>query len=328
VIARYWLVLSSEVIKWFKRGTSSMLAQWDDFKVILALSRGGSVAAAARELQVDNSTVSRRLSSLEDALGAQLLIRSGREFAWTALGGAALESARSMEAAVASALRAVAAGKEEVTGTVRVATVPSLLPDLVQHVLPALRATHPALTVEFGGSYQRVDLARGEADIALRFARPQEPDLVARSAIEMGWFVYAAPAYLQLAGYPSSYDELRQHRLVLYVQQMHAVAPLCWMEQYRASSQDATRVDSIGMAGTMAASGAGIAVLPTFVGERLPGIQRVFRERVGTNTGWIVYHESVRNSARVRAVAEGLLRYFARHEALYSGLPADPAPLS
>lgn len=63
-----------------------MTLVWDDFKVLLALSRGGSVAAAARELRVDNSTVSRRLAALEDALGAKLLIRGGREFTWTAEG--------------------------------------------------------------------------------------------------------------------------------------------------------------------------------------------------------------------------------------------------
>lgn len=301
-----------------------MLAQWDDFKVILALSRGGSVAAAARELQVDNSTISRRLAALEDSLGAQLLVRSGREFNWTAIGCTAVETAKAMEAAVAATVRSVALGKDEVTGTVRVATVPSMLPELVQHVLPELRAAHPALTVEFGGSYQRVDLARGEADLALRFARPQEPDLVARCAIELGWFVYAAQSYLDLAGCPSSHEQLRQHRLVLYVQQMHAVLPLCWMEQYHASDQDSTRVDSISLACTMAASGAGIAVLPTFMADRVSELKRVFPERVGVNAGWIVYHESMRNSARVRAVADGLLRYFARNEQLFSGLPLTP----
>lgn len=304
-----------------------MVVQWDDFKVILALARGGSVAAAARELQVDNSTITRRLSALEESLGAQLLIRNGRDFIWTATGLVAVETARTMETAVSDALRDVAAGKDEVSGTVRVATAPSLVPVLLKHVLPQLRAAHPALTVEFGGSYNRVDLARGEADLALRFAQPQEPDFIGRFAADVGWFVYAAQSYIDLEGRPTVHDELRQHRLVLYVQQMHAVSPLCWMEQFHTSNQDTARVDSLTLAGSMVSSGEGIAVLPTFIGDRIAGLIRVFPERIGVNSGWIVYHESMRNSARVRAVADGLISYFSRNEQFFSGVAksADPS---
>ncbi len=297
-----------------------MAILWEDFKVVLALARGGSVAAAARELQVDNSTVSRRLSALEESLGAQILIRNGREFTWTASGLVAVQSAKAMELAISETVRAVAAGKEEVSGVVRVATAPSIVPELVKHVLPELRTAHPGLTVEFGGSYQRVDLARGEADLALRFAKPQEPDFVARHATEVGWFVYASQSYLDLEGRPSSHEDLRRHRLVLYVKQMHAVSPLSWMEQYHAGNQNTARVDSLTLACNMVRAGGGIAVLPTFVGDRVPELVRIFPERIGVNSGWIVYHESMRDSARVRAVSDGLIRYFSRHEGLFSGL--------
>ena len=297
-----------------------MVVQWDDFKVLLALSRGGSVAAAARELQVDNTTITRRLSALEESLGAQLLIRNGRDFIWTATGLAAVDSAKSMEAAVSETRRAVAAGKNEVCGTVRVATVPSLVPLLVKHVLPLLRDTHPALNVEFGGSYNRVDLARGDADLALRFAQPQEPDFIGRHATDVGWFVYAAQTYLDQRGHPADHEALRQHRLVLYVQHMHAVSPLRWMEQYHANNQDTARVDSLTLAGSMVSAGEGIAVLPTFIGDHIAGLRRIFPERIGVNSGWIVYHESMRNSARVRAVADGLSHYFSSNAALFSGV--------
>lgn len=303
-----------------------MAILWEDFKVVLALARGGSVAAAARELQVDNSTVSRRLSALEESLGAQILIRNGREFSWTASGQVAVQTAKAMETAISETVRAIAAGKEEVSGVVRVATAPSIVPELVKHVLPALRTAHPALTVEFGGSYHRVDLARGEADLALRFAKPQEPDFIARHATEVGWFVYASQSYLDLEGRPSAHDDLRRHRLVLYVKQMHAVSPLCWMEQYHAGNQNTARVDSLTLASNMVSAGGGVAVLPTFVGDRVPGLVRIFPERIGVNSGWIVYHESMRDSARVRAVSDGLIRYFSQNECLFSGLENTSTP--
>ncbi len=304
-----------------------MAVQWDDFKVVLALSRGGSVAAAARELQVDNSTVSRRLTALEDSLGAQLLIRGGRDFTWTPEGRAAVDAAQAMEASVAAAARAVRGAKQELAGTVRVAVVPSLVPSLVQHVLPGLRDAHPALHVELNGSYQRADLSRGEADLAVRMARPTEPDLVARRAFELGWFVYAARSYLERAGRPATHDDLREHRLVLYLPHMHAVAPLRWMEQYRSDAREVTRVESMDLACTIVSSGAGLAVLPTFVGDRVAGLARVFPERVGVNTGWIVYHESVRDSARVRVVADALSSYLSAAEPVLAGLTPPEALL-
>jgi DNA-binding transcriptional LysR family regulator len=242
------------------------------------------------------------------------------------MGHVAVQSAKVMEASISETVRSVAAGKEGVSGVVRVATAPSIVPELVKHVLPELRNAYPSLTVEFGGSYHRVDLARGEADLALRFAKPQEPDFIARHATEVGWFVYASQSYLDLEGRPSTHDDLRRHRLVLYVKQMHAVLPLCWMEQYHAGNQNTARVDSLTLASNMVSAGGGIAVLPTFVGDRVPELVRLFPERIGVNSGWIVYHESMRDSARVRAVADGLIRYFSRHERLFSGLENTSIP--
>jgi DNA-binding transcriptional LysR family regulator len=309
-----------------KRGCGrNMAVQWDDLKVLLALSRGGSVAAAARELQVDNSTISRRLAALEEAMGAQLLIRGGRDFSWTCEGRAAVQTAQTMEDAVAAALRTVRGAKQELAGTVRVAVVPSLLPNLVKHLLPGLREAHPALKVELDGSYHRADLAHGEADLAVRMARPEERDLVARRAFELGWFVYGAHSYLARAGCPASHEDLRQHRLVLYLPRMHSVAPLRWMEQYHGDDREATRVDSMDLACNLVTAGEGLAVLPTFVGDRVAALTRVFPERVGVNTGWIVYHESVRDSARVRAVADALARYLAAAEPVLAGLAPPEA---
>ena len=105
-----------------------MTPDWRDFKVLLALARAGSVAGAARELQVHNSTVSRRLAALEEAVGAKLLIRGGREFSWTAEGRTLLEAAEAMEAATTGALRAVRTSKVGVEGSVCISASPAFVP--------------------------------------------------------------------------------------------------------------------------------------------------------------------------------------------------------
>jgi DNA-binding transcriptional LysR family regulator len=299
--------------------SSAMALDWSDLKVLLALARAGSVAGAARELQVDHSTISRRLAALEDAVGAKLLIRGGREFALTHEGRAMLEAAEATEAATLAALRTVRASKDEAKGHVSVSVAPAFVPLLMRGLLPALRQSHPLLGVELRGSFLRADLARGEADIALRMARPAEPDLVARRATETGWCVYAARAYIAARGCPARADDLAQHDLVLYADNLHAAPPTRWLEPYKNPAHTAGRMDSLETACQAAAAGGGIVVLPAFVGDAVPELQRVFAAPVASNTGWVVYHESVRDHPRIRAVADALIAFFQAHEAMFAG---------
>jgi DNA-binding transcriptional LysR family regulator len=296
-----------------------MALEWSDLKVLLALSRAGSVTGAARELQVDHSTISRRLAALEDAVGAKLLIRGGREFTLTGEGRAMLEAAEATEAATAAALRTVRACKVDALGQVSVSVAPAFVPLLMRELIPALRQSHPLVNVELRGSFKRADLARGEADIALRMARPAEPDLVARRAMDTGWCVYAARAYLAARGCPGAAEELSQHDLVLYADNLHSAPPTRWLEPYKNSAHTAARMDSLETACQAALAGGGIVVLPAFVGDAVPELQRVFAAPVASNTGWVVYHESVREHPRIRAVADALLAYFQAHDAMFAG---------
>ena len=296
-----------------------MAPEWSDFKVLLALARAGSVAGAARQLQVDSSTISRRLAALEEAAGARLLIRGGREFSWTAEGRTLIEAGEAMEAATTRAMRAVRTAKVEVDGTVRVSVAPGFVPVLMRGMLPLLREAHPALRVELDGGFQRVDLARGDADIAVRMARPDEPNLVASHVFDCAWFAYASASYLEARGRPASFCELAQHELVLYTEAMHRVPPLRWMEAYRGAARELSRVDNLEIACQTIAAGGGIAVLPCFIADPVPGLQRVFAERVAVNPGWIVYHEAARNTSRVRVVADALVAFFRGNKAMFSG---------
>ena len=301
-----------------------MAPEWSDFKVLLALARAGSVAGAARELQVDTSTASRRLAALEEAVGARLLIRGGREFTWTPEGRTLIAAGEAIEAAVTQALRSVRSAKTEVNGTVRVSVPPAFVPVLLRGVLPALRGAHPDLRVELAGGFERANLARGDADVAVRMARPDEPDLVACHAFDCGWFPYAADSYLQARGRPERYEDLARHALVLYSEAMQRVPPLRWMEAYAGAAHDMLRVDNVEVACQTVAAGGGIAVLPGFLGDTVSGLQRVFPQRVAVNAGWIVYHESARDTTRVRVTVEALLAFFQAQGGLFSGEAPGP----
>lgn len=298
-----------------------MTPEWSDFKVLLALARAGSVAGAARELQVDNSTISRRLAALEEAVSARLLIRGGRDFSWTADGRTLIQAAEAMESAATLALRAVRTAKAE--GTVRVSVAPGFVPVLIRELLPALRSEHPSLRVELAGGFQRVDLARGDADIAVRMARPDEPGLVACHVFDCAWYAYATTSYLEARGRPTNFSDLARHELVLYSEALQRVPPLRWMEAHRGTSCELLRVDNLEVACQTMAAGGGIAVLPCFMADPVPGVERVFRDRVAVNPGWVVYHEAARDASRVRVVVDALIAFFRSRQAMFSG--ATPA---
>lgn len=296
-----------------------MNPEWSDFKVLIALWRGGSVAGAARELGVDGSTVSRRLSALEESLGACLIVRGGREFAWTAEGQAALSAAETMAGAVAAAVDSCREAKLEVAGAVRVSMAPAFVPILLSRLLPKLRQSQPKLKLDLRGDYRQVDLVKGEADIAVRMARPSEADLVALRVFEGGWCVFSSVAYAGTRGLPATPADLAAHQLVLYDEAMHAIEPLRWLEAYR--GKDFVRFDNLEIVAQLIVAGGGIGVLPAFFEVSTPGLMRVFPEPVVSNTGYIVYHEAARDKARVRAAVEALAAFFLEQRAFFSGIP-------
>ena len=291
---------------------------WGDFKLLLALSRGGSVAGAARLLGVDSSTISRRLAAMEHAVGACLVLRGGRDFLFTAEGKRAVLAAEAMETIVNSAVIDIHAAKTDIDGVVRISSVPSLVRVLMP--LPAIvSAKHPRLLIELNAATRVIDLAKGEADIAIRMVRPTEIDLIAKRAFEFQAAVYASKSYAEKHGLPETFEDLRQHRLVQYVESMLHLPWFRWIENYANKNAPATRVDGTEMAFGMVSSGAGIGVLSCYSGDSSPDLVRVFPEPVANTIGWIVYHETARNSARIRAVVDILTEFFDETKDLLSG---------
>lgn len=298
-----------------------MELDWNDLTILRALARGGSVAGAARVLSVDASTVSRRLAALEDALGAQLVVRGGRELAWTAEGRLALATAERVEEQIAELGRAVRASKTAVSGTVKVTCTPAT----VLHLSPIAaraRELHPELRVEIAGQLAIADLAKGEADVALRSAKPTAADLVARRGVDVGWYLVASTAYAERSGLPASEEELAGHPMILYAASMQEVAGPRWAEEHGRGGPGALRLDSPDAVTYAIASGAGLGVIPYPSMHGRADLVRVFPDPVAWNHLWIVYHQSHRDSARVRAVVDLLVRHLEDEACRYTGRPA------
>jgi DNA-binding transcriptional LysR family regulator len=279
--------------------------------VVLALGRSGSVAGAARVLGVDGSTVSRRLAAVEKTMGAVLVVRGGREFTFTAEGKAALAAAEAMETAVSAASTAVRAARTDLQGIVRIACPPSVI-DFLNTFPDEVSQIHPELGVELLSSRAPVDLARGEADIAIRNERPADLDLVVAHRFELGSCAYAAETYLSAHGHPSSYADFTQHKLVRYNDAFLHLPAFKWIDQFADPAQPSVRADSIDMARSLIAAGRGIGVLFCTLGDTTPGVVRVIDGPIDQMGCCIVYHQPARGSARLRAVLDLLIACFVR----------------
>jgi DNA-binding transcriptional LysR family regulator len=295
---------------------------WNDFKVVLALATGQSIAGAARVLGVDGSTVSRRLAALEDCLEARLIVRGGQRFDWTAEGRAVLAAAEAIQAAASEATRAVRSAKVDGAATVIVSCPPGIAATLTR-MIPAMQEKRPQLSLEFTAENRSVDLAKGEAHVAIRMFRPTEPSLVCRRAFEMGWAVFASSDYLAEHGCPATPNDLGSHRLVRYVSALHKVSGPRWLEEHKGAGVNSAQVDNTEVAAHVVASGVGIGVVPCAVVLGRPELVRIFPDPVAYNTGFIVYHETVRDLACVRAAVEALSEMFEEQRQLFSGRTDD-----
>ena len=281
---------------------------WNDLRHALALARGGSLAAAAELLGVDATTVSRRLRALEEALGTPLFERNAGRMQPTGAGERLLERGARIEAEFA----ALAGLAEDLHGEVRGLTRITAIDSLVTHALAprvgALRVAFPDLDLELIGTDRNLDLARREADIALRLARPEQGDLVIRRLSSIDYAVYAGEGIpLDPTGWERAPD------WVAYEVRLQHVPEMRWLAQRVPSERVRLRSNNLAALCAAVAAGVGHAVLPRMVGDAAPGlVRRSSTVPVLSRDLWLVVHRELRDVPRVRVVCDWLVENWSR----------------
>ncbi len=135
----------------------------------------------------------------------------------------------------------------------------------------------------------------------------------------LGWCVFASKEYAVLYGLPKTPEDLRDHRLILYTETRHHLTGLAWMEQYKSDDDKFSRVNTSSVALRAVLAGAGIVTLPAYEGAEHFSLVRVFLEPFYFQPAFLVYHESLRDSARIRAVFDELTTYLDRKKLLLLG---------
>ncbi len=278
---------------------------WDDLRYLLAVAREGSTLSASKSLGVSQPTVQRRLAALEAGIARKLVEQHPTGYRLTDLGTALVPHAEAVERSVAAFQRHATSGGSELSGTLRVTCPEGVASRLLVPMIAAFEARYPEVSVDLIMTDRRLDLAKGEADVAMRMHEPGDASLVARRIADSAWGVYASRSYLERHGRPQRYEDLDHHAVVEFTGEMAANQAAKWLRKTAPRARVAARANS--MLGAMASvkSGAGLAPLPMLLGGSEVGIEAVLSPvpEIGSRV-YLVTHADLRGTARVRAFSD------------------------
>jgi DNA-binding transcriptional LysR family regulator len=279
---------------------------WDDLRYVFAVHSNGSVAGAARVLRVNHTTVLRRIGALEARLGIKLFDRLPSGYVLTAGGEELVEAASRIDETVTALERRLAGKDMRIEGTLRLATTDTLMASVLPEILAAFRAAHPGVLVEVSTSNAFANLTRRDADVALRPAADPPENLVGRRLSRIGFAIYGSERILErLDVAPAGGAELGGLGWIWPDATLASTAVGRWMHDRAPSPSAVLRADSLIAMREAAAAGLGLAVLPCYLGDTNGRLRR-FGDRLPdlSTELWLLTHEDLRRTARVRAFME------------------------
>ncbi len=275
-----------------------------DLPLILALSREKTLAGAAEELGVDLSTVFRRLNALETRLQVRLFDRSTRGYRLTPAGERAASTAERVETELLALDRDISGRDQQLSGVVRVTASETFSYAVLPTLFAQFQAVHPLIRVVLSIDNRVIDLSRREADVALRVRRPLDADLFGRKLTDVAWAFFAARQGVPALRKDGRAFNFSRHQVIGWEEPTRMVAAE-WLLANVPPERIGYRSNSLVNQLQAARAGLGIALLPCYLGDRDSGVRRVSGVMTDlTSELWIVTHQDLKNTARIRAFLE------------------------
>lgn len=285
---------------------------WNQARAFLVTAEEGSLSAAARALGLTQPTLGRQVAALEASLGVTLFERVGRGLTLTETGLELLEHARAMGEAATRMSLGASGRSRAIEGQVCITASDLLSVYELPAVLERLGTDAPGIDVEVVASNEIRDLKRREADIAIRHVRPEQPDLIARHVHDSTAHLYAAPAYLQRHGRPSTRAELADAVFVGVGEIERYVANARELDIPISRANVKYTSDSGLMSWEMVKRGLGMTLMWRGVADRTPEVEQVLPELEPVPVPiWLVTHRELRTSPRIRLVFDVLAQALA-----------------
>ena len=280
---------------------------WDLFQSLHAVLEAGSLSAAARFRGLTQPTLGRHIETLEQRLGSPLFLRSPRGLQPTDLALELKPHLHDMSAAASAAVRDASGLANSLGGSIRITASEIVGVEVLPPMLTSFRETHPHCIVELMISNVLDDLSRREADIAVRMAPPTQSALVAKKVGEVDLGFYASPEYLARHGAPQSLEDLENHPTIGFDSPARSVRELPGFNMPIERDLFSFRSDSDLAQLAALSAGFGVGVSQPPIAQRR-GLVRVLPQfRVFTLGIWIVMHENLRGSLRMRAMFDHLV---------------------
>jgi molybdate transport repressor ModE-like protein len=285
---------------------------WDDLRLFLAVARTGSISGAAKQLDVQHSTVSRRMRQLEEQLGARLIERKKSGYELTQAGEDVKEAADRIEREVLGVDGALLGKDTTLVGPLRITAINNMASSVFMPMFASFSEKHPQVELHIMVSNSDASLAQREADVAIRLTNSPPDTLIGKRIVTVASTIYGSRSYL---------ERLRQHGgepkwIGVDCCEFHR----SWTKQ--SCGEQAHHFISDDTLLTLAAirEGVGVSILPCFMADTDPLLERYCEPNPAYNLGlWVLLHPDLKRTARVLAFRDHMINAIKGKRALFEG---------
>ncbi|MEB4616345.1 LysR family transcriptional regulator [Leucobacter sp. M11] len=291
----------------------------DHITIFLELVRAGTLRGAALRLSLDETTVSRRLSKLEDSFGARLFDRGRGGWTLTEAGTRLVPYAESIDSEFMTAVEEVSSKRGELSGSLRVITTDGFGAYLLLPGLQAFHEEHPTLRLEVSTSTRHSATLERDFDAAITLERPSSASAEVQHLTDYELRCYASHSYLEKHATPGGLEDLRRdHTIIWYIDALLDVEPLRLIDALVPGSRAMIQTNNISGHLSAVRAGLGIALLPTYIGEGEPELRQVLPDQISVRRSyWLTIPRSTRLLARVTAFRAALETITTEHPHLF-----------
>jgi len=291
----------------------SVKFDWNRARAFLVTAEEGSLAAAARALDMKQPTLGRQVAALEKEIGVDLFARRGRGLELTPNGIKLVEHVRAMGDA-ANQFSLSATGKSDtIEGNICITSTELLSTFILPPMVQRLRQAEPGIKIEIISTNDESNLSRREADIAIRSFRPSQPELIVKKLTDVKGYLYAATSYLQQLDNPKSIAELNDANFI-DVERSGRLLALLNAKGFNLGSQNFPVITkNHNVQWELVKQGVAICAMPKAIGDDEPLVERVIVPGFAPISFelWLVTHNELRTNRRVRRVFDFLVSEFA-----------------
>lgn len=285
---------------------------WDDMRLFLAVARTGSISGAARQLGVQHSTVSRRLRSLEEKLGARLIERKQTGYELTVAGENIKQSALRIEREMLGVDEALLGKDANLVGPLRVTTINNMASSVLMPMFARFSNEHPQVDLHVIVSNMDASLAQREADIAIRLTNSPTDTLIGSRMLTAASTIYGSREYLK---------EIKQQAAEPgWIGVNCCVFHKTWTKQYCSQQSHNFYSDDTLLTLSAIKEGLGVSYLPCFLGDADPMLERYCEPDPQHDLGlWILLHPDLKRTARVLAFRDHMIQCIQQKKDLFEG---------